>query len=90
MARSHKGKKDEYLKNSSCYIVNVIKELSKISKALIIPVMNMGLIDSIQNLVVDLNAVHPMIINFHHEGIEEAGLNEKVQLESQNPKKGMN
>ena len=81
MARTHKGKKDEYLKKSSGYIMDVIEELRKISKVLVTPDMNMGLIESIQNLVADLNAVHPMIIKFHHEGIVEADLNEKMQLD---------
>jgi signal transduction histidine kinase len=81
MARTNKRKRDAYLKKSMVYIVDVIEELRKISKTLATPVMSMGLVDSIENLIGDLSLITPMKIKFFHQGMGGADINERLQLD---------
>jgi PAS domain S-box-containing protein len=80
------AKKDEenreiYLDKSSECIMNVIEEIRRIAKNLVLPGMQIiGLSDNIKNLLHDLTMIHPIKIKFHNEGIEEEDLNEKLQL----------
>jgi signal transduction histidine kinase len=59
----------------------VIEELRKISKTLATPVMSMGLVDSIENLIGDLSLITPMKIKFFHQGMGGADINERLQLD---------
>jgi len=69
------------LNKSSEYLVDVMEQIRKISKTMIIPGTNaMGLFDCIKILKNDLTIAHPIKILFHVEGIEEKDLSEKLQL----------
>jgi two-component system, NarL family, sensor histidine kinase UhpB len=81
IARVNKPKRDLYLRKSTGYIVDVIAELRKISKTLCTPVMSMGLVGSIENLIADLSLVTPMKIKFYQQGMQEADLDERLQLD---------
>jgi signal transduction histidine kinase len=60
-------------------VQNVIAEIRKISKKLVIPDINViGLCDNIKNLIRDLALTHPLRIEFQARNISD--LNEKLQL----------
>ena len=80
MARKDEENRELCLQKSSEYIVNVIEEIRKISKNLATPGMVMGLFDNIKILLDDLGIINPIKIDFHHEGIDEDELNDKLQL----------
>jgi PAS domain S-box-containing protein len=81
MAKTHDENKDAYLDKSCSYIENVIEEIRRISKTLIMPALHIiGMINSIKNLIADLTATQPMKIEFHDEGIDEEELSEKIQM----------
>lgn len=70
------------LEKSTGYIMKVIEEIRKISKAMAIPSPHiMGLIESINNLVDDLIVIHPVKIEFREKGIVENMLDERLQLD---------
>lgn len=80
MARKDEKNREQCLQKSSEYIVNVIEEIRKISKNLATPGMVMGLFDNIKILLDDLSVINPIEIDFHHEGIDEDELDDKLQL----------
>jgi PAS domain S-box-containing protein len=81
MAKKYHGKKRLYLNKSGDFIGNVITEIRKIAKRLVIPGTNIiGLFDNIRNLIHDVNVINPIKIEFQAEGITEADLDEKLQL----------
>lgn len=81
MAKMHEGDREMYLDKSGDYIVDVIEEIRRISKKLVIPNIHIiGLFDNIKNLLNDLIIIHPIKIEFHEDGIDEKDLNEKLQL----------
>lgn len=70
-----------YLDKSCELIVNVMEEIRKISKALVIPDINIiGLFDNIKNLLHDLSVAHSIKIEFLNEGIDEKNLDDKMQV----------
>ena len=74
-------KRQDYLDKSSELVTQVIEEIRKISKTLLIPGTHiLGLFDNIKNLLYDLSQVHPVKIKFYHAGIDETVLKEKLQL----------
>jgi PAS domain S-box-containing protein len=80
MARTHEENNEMYFDKSSECIVNVIEEIRRIAKNLVIPGVHIiGLSDNINNLLHDLNMIDPIKIEFHPDGIDEH-LNEKLQL----------
>jgi PAS domain S-box-containing protein len=81
MAKTYKDKRELYLDKSCDFIENVIVEIRKISKTLVIPGPHIiSMTDNIKNLVHDLVATHPMKIEFNTENIDENELDEKIQL----------
>jgi PAS domain S-box-containing protein len=81
MAKKHHSKRRMYLQKSGEFIEDVIVEIRKISKQLVIPGTHIiGLFDNIKNLVHDLAAIHPIKIEFQAEGVREEELDEKMQL----------
>ncbi len=81
MAKKDEANSSVFLAKSSSFILNVIDEIRKISKNLTAPgVDTMGLVDSIKNLLADLNLTHRLKIEFHEEDIDESELNEKLQV----------
>ena len=81
MAKRIENKSAIYLDKSSGLIVKVMEEIRQISKALVIPDINIiGLLDNIKNLIHDLNIAHPIKIEFQNDGINEKDLDEKLQV----------
>ena len=81
MAQKWEMKRELYLEKSCDCIVNVMQEIRKISKALIIPDTDIiGLFDNIKNLLHDFSMMHPIKIEFINNGIDEKNLDEKLKL----------
>ena len=81
MAKRYSGKKRQYLNKSNDLIRNVIVEIGKIAKKLVIPDSNIiGLFDNIKNLIRDVAVIHPIKIEFLAEAISEADMGEKMRL----------
>jgi two-component system sensor histidine kinase UhpB len=81
MANTYVEDREMYLDKSYSMVGNVIEEIRKISKTLVIPALNsIGLFGSIRNLLYDLSLIHSVKIEFYPEGISEEFLNEKLQL----------
>lgn len=81
LANTSEDKREMYLEKSSDYIMDVMKEIRKISKNLSAPGTNfIGLFDSIRSLLDDLVIIHPIKFKFHNDSINEEDLNEKLQL----------
>ncbi|HSZ34116.1 MAG TPA: PAS domain-containing protein [Puia sp.] len=80
MAQTGEHDRDKCLVKSSGYIKKVIEEIRTISKTLATPMMAIGLIDSIKNLIDDFIIVHPIKIEFRENGINEQKLDKKLQL----------
>jgi PAS domain S-box-containing protein len=83
MAQKQKREKNRemYLQKSCDLVVNVIDEIRRISKALVIPGVHIiGLFDNIKNLIHDLGMIHPVKIEFHEDNILQGDMNEKLQM----------
>ena len=81
MAQKWEMKRELYLEKSCDCIVNVMQEIRKLSKALIIPGTDIiGLFDNIKNLLHDFSIMHLIKIEFTNDGIDEKNLDEKLQL----------
>ncbi len=83
MAKKNGDNSEMCIEKSSGYIVNVIEEIRRMSKNLVIPDIHLfGLFDNIKNLLSDLNKLHPVKIEFYEKDIdEEEDLDEKMQLD---------
>lgn len=81
MAKKSDTVNQEYLDKSIGFIMEVIDEIRKISKKLIIPGVNeIGLQENIKNLLADLTGIHPIEFKFHLVGIIEEELSSKLQI----------
>ena len=81
MAKNNHNKRAIYLKKSGEFVQNVIGEIRKISKKLVIPDRNViGLCDSIRSLIRDLVLVNPMEIKFQTKDVCGEDLDERLQL----------
>lgn len=81
-AKTDDESRDLYLDRAIGYIMQVIEEIRKVAKTLIIPDMHyLGLIGSIRNLVHDMELSHTTKISFFQKGIVEKDLHEKLQLD---------
>lgn len=81
MAGKSEKNRDKYLKKSNDYLENVIVEIRKIAKILVIPPISIiSLIDNIKNLLSDLVPVSKVKINFYHKGILTDRLDNKIQI----------
>jgi PAS domain S-box-containing protein len=80
-----KGKADENnrdanLEKSIRLVGDVINEIRRIARELVIPATHIiGLFDNIKNLVADLAMVNQLKIKFDDNGIAESGFNDKLQ-----------
>jgi len=73
--------KDELILKSSKNIISVITEIRKLSQSLMIPSLeDLGLLDSIEDLVEGINATKKIHAVFVHEKIDETVLNENQKL----------
>jgi len=73
--------KDELILKSSKNIINVITEIRKLSQSLMIPSLeDLGLLDSIEDLVESINATKKIHAVFVHEKIDEAALSENQKF----------
>jgi signal transduction histidine kinase len=80
MAKTQENNREMYIDKSCGFIVNVIEEIRRITKKLVIPEIHIiGLFDNIKNLLDDLIVIHPIKICFLEEGIKEEDLNKKLQ-----------
>ena len=81
LAKTDDELREKCLEKSTAYIVNVIEEIRRISKTMIIPYTTaMGLFDCIRILKTDLSIIHPLEIQFQVEGLNENDLGEKLKL----------
>ncbi len=81
MAGKDAENRDSYLQSSSTYILNAINEIRKLSKTLITPMINeIGLVESIKDIIGDIMQVHPVKIIFKTLNFDEKNLNEKFKL----------
>lgn len=81
MAKKNEKNRDIYLDKSCGYLADVIEEIRKLSKTLVIPGTHIiGLFDNIKNLVHDMAAVNPLKIEFRVKGVAEEEINDKLQL----------
>jgi len=73
--------KDELIAKSSKNVISVITEIRKLSQSLMIPSLeDLGLLDSIEDLVESINATKRIHAVFLHEKIDETALNENQKL----------
>ncbi|MEP6584886.1 MAG: PAS domain S-box protein [Ginsengibacter sp.] len=81
MAGKDEEKRESYLQSSSTYTINAINEIRKLSKTLITPsIGEIGLIESVKDIIQDIMQVHPLKIIFNVINFEEKNLNEKFKL----------
>jgi PAS domain S-box-containing protein len=81
MARKYHGKRAEYLTKSGGFIQDVIMEIRKISRKLVIPGTNIiRLFDNIRSLIRDVILIDPIKIGFQVEGISDEDLDGRLQL----------
>ncbi len=81
MAGKSEKNRDEFLKKSNDNLENVIVEIRKIAKILVIPPISIiSLIDNIKNLLSDLVPVSKVKINFYHKDILVERLDKKIQI----------
>jgi two-component system sensor histidine kinase UhpB len=73
--------KDELIKKSSNYLMQVIEEIRNISKSLMPPTLkDIGLFDSIQELIHSITSTGNLEIRLHTDGLEENELSDEIQL----------
>jgi signal transduction histidine kinase len=73
--------KDDLISKSSKNIINAITEIRKLSQSLMIPSLgDLGLIDSIDDLVENMNATKKIDASFIHDVIDENYLSENQKL----------
>lgn len=81
MAKSNKADRDLFLDKSYNLIVEVIEEIRKISKHLVVPgVRVFSLSENIRNLVEDLCLVSKIEITYLEEGIENVIFNDQIKM----------
>jgi PAS domain S-box-containing protein len=73
--------KDELISKSSVNIINAIAEIRQLSQSLMIPSLgDLGLIDSIEDLIENINATKKIMAVFRFEKLDENSLNENQKL----------
>ncbi len=81
MAITDEAHSNELLTKASSYVLNVIEGLRKISNPLLTPTSNtLGLFDSIKNLLINVNRLTLLKIQFNTIRIEEQDMDEQFQL----------
>ena len=81
MARRDDNNRDSLLMSSSKYTLTAIEEIRKLSKNLITPLIKeIGLTESIKDLIKDIQIVHPINIQFDAKNIKDETLNQNFKL----------
>jgi PAS domain S-box-containing protein len=81
MAKKSDTKRDLYLDRSTDLIANVILEVRRISKSLVVPGMHeLGVLDNIRNLLSDLADIQPVIFEFQGDDKIAEIIDKKMQL----------
>lgn len=81
MAKKSESKREQYLDRSCDLIKNVIDEVRRISKALVVPGMHdIGVLENIQNLITDLSDIHPVVFTFDSDDHLSTLVDKKIQL----------
>jgi signal transduction histidine kinase len=81
MAKTDKENKQAFLNTANTYTITAIEEIRKLSKTLITPLIkDIGLNDSIKELIDDIMLVHPVKIIVTNTNFNEEKLNEKFKL----------
>ncbi len=82
-AKNDENLKDICLKNSSDYLAQVIGEIKRMYKALVIPdIRVIGLFENIHNLIRDMNREQQVKFSFYETGIDlEEDLDKNIQLD---------
>jgi PAS domain S-box-containing protein len=81
LAKTNEENREIHLEKSAAFIVNVIDEIRRISKNLVIPGIHIiSLSQNIKNLLHDLHKIYPIKIDFLFKRIKDTDLNEKHQL----------
>ena len=83
IAKKDSTKMEACLNNSVEYLNNVIAEIRRIYKTLIIPDKDIfSLFDNTRNLVEEFNRIHPVVFSFNEKGIdEEEDLTKNMQVD---------
>jgi len=81
LAKSDVNQREALIKRSADSIFNAINEIRSISKALVPPsVKDLGLIDSVKDLVESLNMTKALRVKFVHKGEFEKVISDKQKL----------
>ena len=81
LASSRPELKDELIEKSSKNIINAIEEIRQLSRSLILPTLgDLGLADSIEDLVEDINATKKIYVTFMHKDYEECMVTENQKI----------
>jgi PAS domain S-box-containing protein len=81
LAKTDTSQRDELIKRSADSIFNAINEIRNISKALVPPsVKDLGLIDSIKDIVESLHMTKALQVKFIYEGNFETTISDKQKL----------
>jgi two-component system sensor histidine kinase UhpB len=81
LAQKNENERDMYLEKSTGFITGIIEEISKISKTLVPPGMELlGLSDNIEILLKDFRVLNPIEIDFQEDGFNIKTLDAKLQL----------
>ncbi|MBC7948688.1 MAG: PAS domain S-box protein [Chitinophagaceae bacterium] len=81
MANSYERNKNAYLTKSSGYISDVIEEIRRIAKTLVIPGLHgLTLVETINNLLYDHAILDNLKIDFIQKNFDEVEIDEKLQL----------
>lgn len=80
MAKTNEEKRDSLLTSASSFASDALEEIRKLSKTLITPLKEVGLVDSITNLTKDVMLVHPVQILLKTTNFKEGNLNDKFKL----------
>ncbi|HEV8286721.1 MAG TPA: PAS domain-containing protein [Chitinophagaceae bacterium] len=81
LAMTNSELKDELIAKSSKNVISAIKEIRQLSQSLMIPSLgDLGLIDSIEDLIENMNTTKKINAVFLHKKIDETLLNENQKL----------
>lgn len=81
IAKTDEKDREIHLNSSSSFTLSAIEEIRKLSKTLITPLIKeMGLTESIKDMIEDIMLVHPIKISFITNDFHEEKLNEKYKL----------
>jgi PAS domain S-box-containing protein len=81
LASSNNELKDELIRKCSNNVIYVINEIRQLSRSLMLPSFgDLGLIDSIKDLVENINATHKLSVTFFQSSLDETTLKDNQKL----------